>query len=119
MDDNAQAFVLLQNHVVAFVAEHKLNAVFDEVLLNAVVDVLSFFRAHMADGAVYQLQARLNCVFSYLLDRLVVADAFDLCIGTKLKIDTIGVVYKLLRRILTDKSGQIAADLIAQGKLSV
>ena len=73
----------------------------------------------MADGAVNELQTRLNGALADVLDVGTLVDALDLRVGAKLEVNFIGVVNKLLREILADQVGQLAADLIGQGQLAV
>ena len=64
----------------------------------------------MADGAVNELQARLNGALADVLDVGTLVDALDLRVGAKLEVNFVGVVNKLLREILADQVGKLAAD---------
>ena len=73
----------------------------------------------MADGAVDQLQTGLNRALADVLDVGAFVDALDLRVSAEFQIDFVGVVDKLLREILADQVGQLAADLIGQRQLAV
>ena len=73
----------------------------------------------MADGAVDQLQARLNGALADALDVGALVDALHLRVCTELQINLVGVVDELLREILANQVGQLAADLIGQRQLAV
>ena len=118
-DAYALAGAALHDNVKALEAEHHLNAVFEQILLDGVVKIPCLLGAEVADGAVDELQTGLNCSLPYLLDRLGVADALNLFVCAEFKIDLVGVVDSLLSDILTNKRRQIAADLVAERKLAV
>ena len=73
----------------------------------------------MADGAVHQLQTRVDGVFADLLDVLTGVDALHMGVCAELQINFIGVVDQLLRKLLPDEGGQVAAHLIRQAQLAV
>ena len=73
----------------------------------------------MADGAVHQLQARLDGVLADLLALLVIAETLNVLVRTKVQIDLVSVVDGLLCQLRGDEGGQIAAYLIAEGQLAV
>ena len=116
---NALADVVFQNQVAALIAEVHLHAVFLKILLNGVVNALCLFRTHVADGAVHQLQSRLNGVLADLLPLLVVAQPLDMLVCAEVQIDPIRVIDSLLRQLRGNEGRQIAAHLIAQGQLAV
>ncbi len=118
-NDNSAADVAVKYDVIAVCAEHHVNAVLHEPYLYIVVKLLRFFRSEMADRAVYELEARFYGVLSDLFDLVIVADALYVGIRTELKINLIGVIYELLRKIRAYKIGQIAAHLVGERKLSV
>ena len=105
--------VVFQDQVAALIAEVHLHAVFLEILLNGIVNALGLFRAHVADGAVHQLQARLDGVLADLLPLLIVAQALNVLVRAEIQIDLVGIIDGLLGHLRGDESGQIAAYLIA------
>ena len=73
----------------------------------------------MADGAVNQLQARLDGALADVLDIGAFVNALNLGVSAELEVDFVGVVDELLGKILADQVGQLAADLVGQGQLAV
>ena len=118
-DGDPLAHILFQNQVAALVAEIHLHTVFLEVLLNSQVDGLGLFRAHMADGAVHQLQARVDGPLADLLPLLLMLQTLDMGVRAKFQVDLIRVVDGLLGQIGANEIGQVSAHLIAQRQLPV
>ena len=118
-DGDALADVALQNEVLALIAKVHLHAVLLQVLLDGVVDALGLLGAHVADGAVHQLQSRLDGTAADLLALLLVAQALDVGVRAELQVDLVGIVDGLLGKLRGDEGGQVAAHLVAQGKLAV
>ena len=110
---DSAADLVLQDQVAALVAEVHLHTVLLEILLDSQIDGLGFFRAHVADGAVHKLQARLNGTLADLLPLLFMLQALDMGVRAEFQIDLVGVVDGLLGQVLSDKSRQIAAHLVA------
>ena len=73
----------------------------------------------MADGAVNQLQARLDGALADVLDIGAFVNALNLGVSAELEVDLVGVVDEFLGKILADQVGQFAADLVGQGQLAV
>ena len=117
----AHAFAdrILQNDVLALGVEEHLHTGGSQMVLDIEVELLGFLGAKVADGAVNQLQTGLNGALADVLDIGALVYALDLRVGTEFQIDLIGVVNQLLREILADQVGQLAADLIGQRKLTV
>ena len=61
----------------------------------------------MADGAVNQLQARLDGALADVLDIGAFVDALNLGVSAELEVDFVGVVDELLGKILADQVGQL------------
>ena len=118
-DRDALADVVLQNQVAAFIAEIHLHAVFLEIPLNGQIDGLGLFRTHVADGAVHQLQARLDSTLADFLPFLLVLQTLDVGVRTEFQIDFVRVVDGLLGHVLANQRGQVAAHLIAERQLAV
>ena len=118
-DHRAAAHGFLKHQVETLVVENQLDAVLLQILLDAKVDLLGFFRAHVADRAVHQLQSRADGAQADVLYPVGIADALHVGVGAELQIDAVGVVDGLLRQLLAHQGGQVAADLIAQGELAV
>ena len=118
-DRDALADLILQNQILALIAEVNLHAVVQQELLNAIVNGLGFFRAHVADGTVHQLQSGMDGAAADFLPLLVVAKALNVLIGAKIQINLIRVVDGLLCQLRPDQVRQIAAHLIAEGQLAV
>ena len=113
-DGDPLAHILFQNQVAALVAEVHLHAVFLEVLLNSQIDGLGLFRSHMANGAVHQLQARVDSPLADLLPLLLMLQALDMGVRAKFQVDLIRVVDGLLGQIGTNEIGKVSAHLVAQ-----
>ena len=75
--------------------------------------------AEVADRAVDQAQARADGARADLLDLLRILQALDVLVRAELQIDAVGVVDELLRLLLADEGGQVAADIAAQRELAV
>ena len=118
-DGHALAHFIFQNDVAALVTEVHLHAVFLEIALNGQIDGLGLLRTHVADGAVHQLEARLDGALADLLALFLVLQALDMGVCAKLQIDLVCIVDGLLGQFRTDEVRQIAAHLIAQRELAV
>ena len=116
---DALADGILEDDVLALGTEQHLNTGVGQIVLDVQVELLGLLGAQMADGAVNELQTRLNGALADVLDVGTLVDALDLRVGAKLEVNFIGVVNKLLREILADQVGKLAADLIGQGQLAV
>ena len=80
---------------------------------------MGLFGAQMADGAVHQLEARLDGVFADFPDLLAGVDALHMGVGAEIQIDFVGVVNQLLGKVFPDEGGQVAPHLIGQAQLAV
>ena len=110
---------MFQDQVAALVAEVHLHAVFLKVSLNGQVNGLGLFRAHVADGAVHQLQSRLDGPLADLLAFLLVLQTLDMGVRAEIQVDLIGIVDGLLGQVRADEGRQVAAHLVAEGQLAV
>ena len=119
LQQHALAAFLFQNDVLALGIEAHLHAVVRQIVLDGQIQLLRLLGAQMADGAVHQLQTRMDGVFADLLDVLTGVNALHMGVGAELQIDLIGVVDELLRKLLSDEGGQVAAHLIGQAQLAV
>ena len=95
-NDHAPAETALQEKVGALVAKEKFNPLLQKVLLDGVVDVLGLFSPQVADGAVHQLQTRLDGPAADLLHLLVVAQTLHVGVGAVAEVDLVGVADGLL-----------------------
>ena len=116
---HAAADVALHDEVATLGVEVHLDAVVHEVVLYAEVDVVRLLSAHVADGAVHELESGLDGAGADAADLLLVADALDVLVGAELEVDLVGVVDGLLGQALANERGQVAADLTGQGELAV
>ncbi|MPM86470.1 hypothetical protein SDC9_133559 [bioreactor metagenome] len=116
---DAFAYIIFQNNVGALVAEQNLHTLLQQILFDGKVQALRLLRPQVADGAVHQLQARLNGVLADLLALGVVAKTLDMLVGAEVQIDLVSVVDGLLSQILSDQGRQIAAHLIGKRQLSI
>ena len=119
LQQHALALLVLEDDVLALGTEQHLHAVVGQIVLDGQVQLLCLLGAQMADGAVHQLQARMDGVLANFLDVLAGVDAFHMGVSTKLKINLIGVLDQLLRKVLADEGGQVAAHLVGQAQLAV
>ncbi len=118
-DRDALADVVLQDQVLALVAEENFHAVLLEIALDPQVDVVGLLRAHVADGAVHQLQSRLDGPLADLLPVLRVLQTLDVGVRAEVQVDLVRIVDGLLGQIRADEGGQVPAHLVAQGQLPV
>ena len=118
-DAHARADAVLDEKIEALRLEAHFDAASEKILLDGVIELLRLFRSEMADGAVHELEARHDGALADLLDLLRVADALHLVIGAEGEIDLIGVVDELLRVVLADEFGKIAAHFVVQRELAV
>ena len=116
---DAAAAAVAQDDVLARAAEEHLHAVVAQVILDAEVDLMRLLGAEVADRAVDQAQARADGARADLLDLLRILQALDVLVRAELQIDAVGVVDELLRLLLADEGGQVAADIAAQRELAV
>ena len=119
MHHDAAAAAVAQDDVLARAAEEHLHAVVAQVVFNAEVDLVRLLGAEVADRAVDQAQARADGARADLLDLLRILQALDVLVRAELQIDAVGVVDELLRLLLADEGGQVAADIAAQRELAV
>ena len=108
-----------QDDVLALGFKQHFHAGFQQVILDVQVELLGFLGAQVADGAIHQLQARLDGTLADILDLLAFIDALHLGVGTEFQIDLVGVVDEFLGKILADEVGQLAAHLVTQGQFAV
>ena len=80
---------------------------------------MGLLRAHVADGAVHQLEARLDGPLADFLPVLRVFQALDVGVRAEIQVDFVRVVDGLLGQVRANESGQVPAHLVAQGQLSV
>ena len=119
LQQHALAAVLFQNDVLALGRKAHLHAVVCQIVLDGKIQLLRLLGAQMADGAIHQLQAGMDGVFADLLDVLAGVDALHMGVCAELQINFIGVVDQLLRKLLPDKGGQVAAHLVGKAQLAV
>ena len=118
-DIDALAAVAVEDYIVALVAEKHIDAVFYEILLDGVVDILRLLRAEMAYRAVDKAKTRFYGALSYLLDLLLAADALNMGVCAELEVDAVGIFYCLLSGFIAYELGELTADLGAQRQLAV
>ena len=115
----ALALLILKDNVLALGIEQHLHAVVGQIVLDGQIQLLRLFCAQMADRAVHQLQAGMDGILADLLDLLAGVDALHMGVCAELKIDLVGVVDKLLCKLLSDQGGQVAAHLIGEAQLAI
>ena len=115
----ALADLVFEDDVLTLGGEEHLHAVVGQIVLDGQIQLLGLLGAEVADGAVHQLQARVDGVLADLLDVLAGVDALHMGVGTEFEVDLIRVVDELLRELLADEAGQVAADLIGEAQLAV
>ena len=118
-DLNAEAGPVLQHQVGAAVAEEYLDTVIDQVMLNGAVNLLRLFCAHVADGAIHQLEPGADGAGADLLDLFPRGNAFDMVLRPELQVDLIGIVDHALGILLAQQLGQLAADFVGKRQLAV
>ena len=114
VDDHAGADAFFQQDVLTFGLKQHLDALIQQIILNVQIKLLGLLGAKMADGAVHQLQARLNGPLADLLDVAALIDALHMGVRAEFQIDFVGIADQILRQILSDQLGQVAAHLIGQ-----
>ena len=118
-DPDPQAGLPVQNQVRALIAEQHLHPVLQQVLLDGVVEVLGLLGAQVADGAVHQLQPRLNGPLADGLDLLGVAQALNAAVRAELQVNPVGIADGVLSPLRPDEGGQVAPHLAAEAQLAV
>ena len=73
----------------------------------------------MADGAVHELEARANGAAANLRNLVGVAEALDVRVGAKVEIHLVDAVDGVLRKLMADELGQVAAHLARERELAV
>jgi len=116
---HALALLVLEDDVLTLGGEEHLHAVVGQIVLDGEVKLLCLLGAEVADGAVHQLQTGVDGVLADLLDVLAGVDALHMGVSAELEVDLVGVVDQLLRKLLADEAGQVAADLIGEAQLAV
>ena len=119
VEQDAEAGVAVHYEVAALGVEEHLDAVLYEPVFNPEVYVVRLLGAHVAYRAVDELEAGFNRAGANPADLLVVADALDVLVRAELEVDAVGVVYRLLRKLVAYELGEVAADLVAEGELAV
>ena len=105
--------IVLHNQIPAVAAKQNLHALFQQILLNPVINLLGLFCSQMADRAVYQLQAGLNGSLTDIFYLLFLSNAFHLCIRAEFQIDLIRILNHFLGKVLSNQGWQISAHFIA------
>ena len=111
------AGVSVKNNVGTFVPEKNLHPVILEPMFKGKIELLRLFCSQMANRTVNKLKTRLNSPFADFLNLFGIFNAFDVLVGTKLKINFIGIINGFLCKIFSDERGQISPNLITQRKL--
>ena len=119
MRHDAAAAPVAQDDILARAAEEHLHAVVAQVVFDAEVHLVRLFRAEVTDRAVDQTQPRADGARADLLDLLRILQPLDMLVRAEFEIDAVGVVDELLRLLLADECGQVAADIAAQRELPV
>ena len=109
----------LHDHVQALGLEQQLDAGGAQVVLDATVDLLRLLGAQVPDGAIHQLDTRLNGATANLFHLVRIAHAFHMLVGSEVKIDAIDLLNGGLSEIGADKVGQVAAHLVRERQLAV
>ena len=115
----ALADLVFEDDVLTLGGEEHFHAVVGQIVLDGQIQLLGLFGAEVADGAVHQLQARVDGVLADLLDVLAGVDALHMGVSAELEVDLVGVVDELLCKLFADEAGQVAADLIGEAQLAV
>ena len=89
------------------------------MLLDRIINLLRFFRAHVSNRAIDQLQSSLNRARANALDLVGIAHALDMRIRAEFEIDAVGVIDRLLCKRFADQRRQIAANLIGKRELAI
>ena len=116
---HAGAHRAVQQDVLALGLKAHLDAGGEQMVLDVEVELLRLLGAEVADGAVDELQPRLDGALADVLDLGALVDALDLGVGAKFQVDAVGVVDEGLGQLLANEVGQLAADLAGQRQLAV
>ena len=111
MDDRTRAGALLENDVVALIAEHHLDAGFFEILLNRKIQIMRLLGSEMADRAIDQFETRFNRAAPDRLNLFALIEAFDVFVGPEGEINLIGVFDEGLDFVEAEKIRKFASDL--------
>ena len=116
---NAQAFFAVQDQIAALAVKQNLHAGGNQIFFYGKVEFMRLFRSDVANRAVHQFQPCLYRSFAYFLNRLSVADSFNMRVRAEFQIDLIRIIDRFLRKILADQFRQAAAHFIRKRKFSV
>ena len=118
-DYDAGALVALDDDILAACGKHDLNAVLQQVLLNAQVQLVRHFSAKVAYRAVDQLKVGVYRLFAYLAYLVRFADALDMRVCAEFQIYLVGVVDGFLCELFADKFRQVSAYFARKRQLAV
>ena len=82
---------------------------FEKVALDRKIDLLRFFRSHMADRAIHQFEPRLNRTLSDFFHFFGYVDSFNVFVRAEFEVNFIRIVDRFLRQFFADEKRQIAA----------
>jgi hypothetical protein len=115
----AAAHAALNHDLLALGLEEDVHAGVKQVLLDARVELLGLLGAKVANGAVHELEARADGAAANLGHVIGVAEALDMRVSTKVEIHLVDAVDGLLRELVADELGQVAAHLARERELAV
>ena len=99
--------------------EDELHARLLQAALDAEVDGLCAFGAQMADGAVHELEARLDGTAANGRDLIGVADALHVLVRAEVKVDLVAARDGGLHEVRAYELGQVAAHVAGERELPV
>ena len=105
------AYAALDHDLLALGLEEDVHAGIEQVLLDARVELLGLLGAKVADGAVHELEACAYRAATNLDNVICMSEALDVRIGPKVEVHLVDAIDGVLRELMTDKVGQVAAHL--------
>ena len=112
------AHAVLNHDLLALGLEEDVHTGVKQVLLDTRIELLGLLGAKMADGAVHELEARANGATANLRNLVGVAKALDVRVGAKVEVHLVNAVDGVLRELVADELGQVAAHLARERELA-
>ena len=115
----ALAYVVFYHEVGTLCVEHNFHTVLQKIFFNREVYLLCLFRTQMTYRTIHEFKTRLDCFFANFLYLVRLGYTLYFGIRAEFEIYAVGILYSLLRKVVSDKVRQIAAYVAAQRQFSV
>ena len=115
----ALAYVVFYNEVGTLCVEHNFHTVLQKIFFNREVYLLCLFRTQMTYRTIHEFKTRSDCFLANFLYLVRLGYTLYFGIRAEFEIYAVGILYSLLRKVVSDKVGQISAYVAAQRQFSV